>query len=136
MVWVDSTNHVTIWDISNAKVTNTVALNGLDGQEWRLQGVGNFLGDTNSDLLWISNSGAVNYWEVNGSQVTSFIVNAPTGNSLQLDSGTQAQSLTHIAALLNQFSAAFGASSGAGPLVVPPSQVARGETQTLTGPQH
>jgi hypothetical protein len=88
IVWADSTNHVTISETTNGHVTNTVALNGLDGLEWHLQGVGKFAGDTNSDLLWVSNSGAVHIWEVNGANVQEIPVTAPTGSSLQLKPGT------------------------------------------------
>jgi hypothetical protein len=88
IVWVDNTNHVTISETSNGHVTNTVALNGLDGPEWHLVGVGKFAGDINSDLLWVSNSGAANIWEVNGGSVTEIPINVPTGSTLQLKPGT------------------------------------------------
>ena len=88
IVWVDSTNHVTISETSNGHVTNTVKLNGLDGSEWHLQGVGKFAGDANSDLLWVSDSGAANIWEVNGGSVTELPINVPTGSTLQLKPGT------------------------------------------------
>jgi FG-GAP-like repeat len=92
IVWVDDTNHVTIWEMSGGH-TNTVSLNGLDGTNWHLQGVGNFAGDAKSDLLWInSNNGAVNIWEVNGSSVTEIPVNAPTGSVLGLRAVAQTQS--------------------------------------------
>ena len=89
---MDSTNHVTIWEMNNGHVASTVNLNGLDGLDWHLQGVGNFAGDANSDLLWVSNSGAVNTWEVNGANVTEIPLNAPTGSSLGLKVGTASQS--------------------------------------------
>jgi hypothetical protein len=92
IVWVDSTNHVTIWEMSNGHIANTVKLNGLDGLEWHLEGVGNFAGDANSDLLWVNNTGVVNAWEVNGATVNVIPVNAPTGSALQLKAGTQSQS--------------------------------------------
>jgi hypothetical protein len=91
-VWLDRANHVTIWEMNNGHIANTVNLNGLDGLEWHLQGVGNFAADANSDLLWISNTGAVHIWEVNGANVQEIPVNAPTGSSLGLKSGTQAPS--------------------------------------------
>jgi hypothetical protein len=84
IVWVDANNHVTIWEMSNGHIANTVSLNGLDGTDWHLKGAGNLAGDANSDLLWInSNTGAVNIWEVNGANVTEIPVNAPTGSTLQ-----------------------------------------------------
>jgi hypothetical protein len=88
IVWLDSTNHVTISEMSNGHVANTVQLNGLDGPEWHLEGVGNFAGHPNSDLLWVSDSGAVHIWEVNGANVLDVPVTAPTGSSLQLKAGT------------------------------------------------
>jgi hypothetical protein len=91
IVWVDATNHVTIWEMTNGHIANTLHLNGLDGSEWRLQGVGNFAGDANSDLLWVSNTGAVHIWEVNGASVTELPVSAPTGSPLTLQAGTQSQ---------------------------------------------
>jgi hypothetical protein len=92
IVWVDSTNHVTIWEINNGHVANTVNLNGLDGLEWHLQGIGNFAGDANSDLLWVSDSGAANIWKVNGGSVIETPLNVPTGSSLGLKDGTLSQS--------------------------------------------
>jgi hypothetical protein len=74
--------------MSNGHVTNTVALNGLDGLEWHLMGVGKFAGDANSDLLWVSDSGAARIWEVNGASVTEIPLNVPTGSTLQLKPGT------------------------------------------------
>jgi hypothetical protein len=92
MVWVDSTNHVTIWQMNNGQIANTVNLNGLDGLEWHLQGVGNFAGDPNSDLLWVSDSGAANIWKVTGGSVIETPLNVPTGSSLGLKDGTPSQS--------------------------------------------
>jgi Domain of unknown function (DUF4347)/FG-GAP-like repeat len=90
IVWVDNTNHVTIWEMSGGHIAKTLNLNGLDGTDWHLEGVGNFAGDTNSDLLWVSKStGAMNIWEVNGSSVTEIPLNVPTGSTLQLKAGTQ-----------------------------------------------
>jgi hypothetical protein len=50
-----------------------------------------FPSDTNSDLLWISNSGAVNIWVVNGANVQVIPVSAPTGSTLGLNSAAQSQ---------------------------------------------
>jgi hypothetical protein len=98
IVWVDANNHVTIWEMSNGRIANTVSLNGADGLAWHLEGVGNFAGDANSDLLWInSNTGAVNIWEVNGSSVTEIPVNAPTGSPLTLQAGAQSQAAAQAA---------------------------------------
>jgi VCBS repeat protein len=87
IVWVDSTNHVTIWQTNNGHVANVVTLNGLDGTEWHLEGVGNFANDANSDLLWVNNAGAVHIWEVNGSNAAEISMAAPTGDTLQLHGG-------------------------------------------------
>jgi hypothetical protein len=76
--------------MSNGQLANTVHLNGLDGPEWHLEGVGKFAGHAGSDLLWINNTtGAVNIWEVSGSKVSEIPVSAPTGNPLTLKAGTQ-----------------------------------------------
>jgi hypothetical protein len=93
VVWVNGTNHVQIWQMNHGKLADVITPNGLDGTEWHLEGVGNFVaGDANSDLLWISDSGAVNIWGVNGSQVRSTIPDAPTGSTLQLGNSTTANS--------------------------------------------
>jgi hypothetical protein len=84
IVWVDDTNHVTIWEMSNGQVANTVKLNGLDGLNWHLKGVGNFAGDANSDLLWISDTGAVDVWRVSGANVSAGSMSSPGGGNLQL----------------------------------------------------
>jgi hypothetical protein len=87
VVWVNSvTNHVQIWQMQNGQVANIVNPSGLDGTEWHLEAVGSFEGDANSDLLWISNSGAVSVWEINSSSVQAISVSAPAGDTLQLSS--------------------------------------------------
>jgi hypothetical protein len=84
IVWVDSTDHVKIWQMNNGTLAHVITPNGLDGTEWHLEGVSNFAGD--SDLLWISDSGAVHIWEINGTSVAEIPMNAPTGDTLQLKS--------------------------------------------------
>jgi hypothetical protein len=108
IVWVDDTNHVTIWEMSGGQIAKSVSLNGLDGTNWHLQGVGSFAGDANSDLLWVDkNTGAANIWKVNGSSVSESPVNAPTGSSLQLNAGLQPQAAAAPLTLSNptQFAA-------------------------------
>jgi hypothetical protein len=112
IVWVDNTNHVTIWDINNGNIASSTQLNGLDGPEWHLAAVGNFSNipsDTNSDLLWISNSGAVNIWVVNGANVQEIPVSAPTGSTLGLTNAAQSQAQP-----------AIQTAPAAGPLAPPP----------------
>jgi FG-GAP-like repeat/RTX calcium-binding nonapeptide repeat (4 copies) len=86
IVWVDNTNKVTIWEMSNGQVARTVSLNGLDGLNWHLEGVGNFTGDANSDLMWISDTGRVDVWQVSGASVSSGLMPSPGGSNLQLAS--------------------------------------------------
>jgi hypothetical protein len=81
---LDGTNHVQIWQMKHGQLADVIAPSGLDGTEWHLEGVGNFAGDANSDLLWINNSGAAHIWEINGSGVREIPMNAPTGAALQL----------------------------------------------------
>jgi hypothetical protein len=90
VVWVDSSNHVQIWQMANGRVANVITPNGLDGTTWHLEAVGNFAGDANSDLLWMNSSGGVDLWEISGAQVHDFLMSAPTGNSLQLSGTTGA----------------------------------------------
>jgi FG-GAP-like repeat len=90
VVWVDTSNHVQIWQMANGRVANVITPSGLDGTNWHLEGVGNFAGDANSDLLWINDSGAVDLWEINGAQVHDFLMSAPTGNTLLLSGTTGA----------------------------------------------
>jgi hypothetical protein len=87
IVWVDAANHVTIRQMSNGHLANTVDFNGRDGSEWHLRGVGNFAGDANSDLLWVSNTGAVNIWKVNGANITEVQGNVSAGGSQQPQAG-------------------------------------------------
>jgi hypothetical protein len=107
----------------NGNIAKTVALNGLDGSEWHLQGVGNFAGDLNSDLMWISNSGASNIWEVNGPNVHEIPLNVPTGSSLQLKAATQSQS---AATTERGFALTIQPTSAASPTASDPAQLARG----------
>jgi FG-GAP-like repeat len=114
IVWVDSTNHVTIWEMRGGHLANTVSLNGLDGLAWHLEGVGKFANDGNSDLLWISDSGALHTWAVNGTGVNEIPISAPIGNHLQLQAGTQAPSTAPAVASLTMSAPqpSMGAESG------------------------
>jgi FG-GAP-like repeat len=85
IVWVDSSNHVQIWQMVNGQIANVVNPLGLDGSDWHLEGIGNFGGDPNSDLLWINNSGAAHIWQISGTQVREIPLSAPTGDSLVLN---------------------------------------------------
>ncbi len=61
--------------------------------EWHLAAVGNFAGDANSDLLWISTSGAASLWEIQGSSVHAVSLSAPMGPNLQLSSSVTVSSV-------------------------------------------
>ena len=91
IVWVNSvTNYVQIWQMQNGKIANIITPSGLDGTEWHLEAVGNFAGDANSDLLWISNSGAASIWKINGTSVQAISMNAPIGDTLQFSNSPSA----------------------------------------------
>jgi FG-GAP-like repeat/Subtilase family len=85
-----TTNHVQIWQMQNGEIADFINPSGLDGLEWHLEAVGNFAGDGNSDLLWISNSGATSIWEIHGSSTQVISVSAPVGDTLQLGNSVTA----------------------------------------------
>ena len=93
-----NTNHVQIWQMQNGAIADIINPSGLYGTEWHLEAVGNFLGDANSDLLWISNSGAASIWEILGTSVQAISVSAPTGDTLQLNGSVTASAAQQQAA--------------------------------------
>jgi hypothetical protein len=114
IVWVDNTNHVTVWDMSsNGHIASAIQLNATEGPDWHLAAVGNFSNipsDINSDLLWVNSStGAAHLWVVNGANVQIIPVSAPTGSALGLNTPAQSQAQP-----------AFHAAATTGPLTPQP----------------
>ena len=92
IVWVDTSNHVMIWQMTNGVISSVVNPSGLDGTEWHLDAVADFTGDGKSDLLWLRADGTAQIWQINGTQaVTSSLVNGPGDDTLQLSSGAAPQ---------------------------------------------
>jgi hypothetical protein len=49
----------------NVKAEGTV-VHAPVTNDWHVQGIGDFNGDTNSDILWRHDSGQVYFWEMDG----------------------------------------------------------------------
>jgi hypothetical protein len=129
IVWVDNTNHVTVWDMSTTgHIASAIQLNATEGPDWHLAAVGNFSNipsDINSDLLWVNNSGAAHLWVVNGANVQVIPVSAPTGSTLGPNAAAQSQS---------QSAALHTAAASSPPAPQPPTQpLILASTPTLIG---
>jgi hypothetical protein len=81
IVWVDTSNNVQIWHMSNGQITRFVTPNGHDGTEWQLQGVGDFTNSGSSQLLWLDGKGNAQIWRIDGVQVSVLSTTAPAGTA-------------------------------------------------------
>jgi hypothetical protein len=78
IVWVDTSNDVQIWQMTNGQVAQIVRPNATLGTGWTLQGVGDYTGSGSSELLWTNSNGDNVIWQVNGTAVTQLTVNPVT----------------------------------------------------------
>ncbi len=74
VLWRDNSGDLALWQMQEAQVANACSLGNVSAN-WLVQGVGDFNGDGNLDILWRdSNTGTVAIWLlVNGCQVQSSI---------------------------------------------------------------
>ena len=71
ILWRDTAGDIALWGVQSGQVTSSTGL-GTVTSNFVVQGVGDFNGDGNMDVLWRdTNSGAVSIWFTNGAQVTS-----------------------------------------------------------------
>ena len=71
ILWRDSAGDVALWGVRNGQVTSSSAL-GTVTSNFVVQGIGDFNGDGNIDILWRdTNTGVLSIWFTNGTQVTS-----------------------------------------------------------------
>ena len=71
ILWRDSAGDIALWSVQNGQVTSSHGL-GTVTANFVLQGIGDFNGDGNADILWRdTNSGTLSIWFTNGAQVTS-----------------------------------------------------------------
>ena len=84
IVWVDTSNHVQIWNMNGGQIGQFVNPDGHFGTEWHLEAVGNFTGGGDSDLLWVTETGATAIWRLDDAHVSAFQVSAPIGDYLLL----------------------------------------------------
>ncbi len=65
-----------LWLGSGTGLTESVVPGASMGAAWTADGVGDFNGDGNADLLWTNASGQAAIWEMNGSSLAGFGVSA------------------------------------------------------------
>ena len=71
IVWRDSAGDIALWGVRNGQVTSSSGL-GTVTSNFVVQGVGDFNGDGNIDILWRdTTSGTLSIWFTNGTQVIS-----------------------------------------------------------------
>ncbi len=70
---VSSGGAVDLWVTNGTQVSSTAFVGSVGPNSgWTIQGVGDFTGDGNADILWQnSTTGAVNLWEMDGSTIVS-----------------------------------------------------------------
>ena len=72
--WTDSGN-VAVWTMNDTQVTaadylrSGTAIIGRPGPDWHVIGARDFDGDSKTDLLWRTDSGALAIWEMDGTQL-------------------------------------------------------------------
>jgi len=70
ILWRDTAGDIALWAVQNGQVTGSHGL-GTVASNFVVQGIGDFNGDGNADILWRdTNSGTLSIWYTNGSQVT------------------------------------------------------------------
>jgi hypothetical protein len=70
ILWRDTAGDIALWAVQNGQVTGSHGL-GTVTSNFVVQGIGDFNGDGNADILWRdTNSGTLSIWYTNGSQVT------------------------------------------------------------------
>jgi FG-GAP-like repeat len=68
ILWRHDSGQTYIWEMNtlqNVKAEGTIA-HAAVGNDWQIQGAGDFDGDAKSDILWRHDSGQVYIWEMNG----------------------------------------------------------------------
>jgi FG-GAP-like repeat len=72
--WRDNDYNYAMWNVTGAPSAMVITSGGLGNvpSNWSIQGVGDFYGDGNVDILWRdSNTGTVAIWNMNGFQVSA-----------------------------------------------------------------
>ncbi|MFL6799899.1 MAG: G1 family glutamic endopeptidase [Xanthobacteraceae bacterium] len=79
--WRNNTGDIAMWNVANGQLASAVILGNVAGN-WVVQGIGDFNGDGNTDLLWRdSNTGTVAIWFLSESMsVTSAVSIATVAN--------------------------------------------------------
>ena len=71
ILWRDNVGDIALWGVQNGQVTTSSGL-GTVTSNFVVQGIGDFNGDGDLDLLWRdANTGVLSIWFTNGAQVTS-----------------------------------------------------------------
>ncbi len=75
VLWRNTDGTLADWTMNGAVITSSATLNqgGVavkPDASWSVAGVGDFDGDTRSDILWRNTSGEVAVWQMNGSTIT------------------------------------------------------------------
>ena len=80
-----STGDVGMWVMNGANVVSTVDF-GPVPSNWKIAGIGDFDGNTSTDILWRDTSGNVGVWLLNGTQImsTGVVANVPLNWSVAL----------------------------------------------------
>jgi FG-GAP-like repeat len=71
VLWRHDSGQVYIWEMMNGfqtKAEGAVAHAAVTN-DWHIQGIGEFNGDFESDILWRHDSGQVYFWEMDGVQI-------------------------------------------------------------------
>jgi hypothetical protein len=102
--------------MANGVVTQYITPVAHDGTEWNLASVNDFLGNTNSDLLWLRSDGTANIWQINGNQIQTSLLPGPAGDTLQFQASADPSSVQSNATTAGPSGLGFGAGSPADPL--------------------
>ena len=65
-------NVIALGGIMNGTLSYWAVLNGVDTNEWRLAGIGDYNGDGTDDIAWCNSGNLAGYWQINDMQQTGW----------------------------------------------------------------
>jgi FG-GAP-like repeat len=88
ILWRNDDGSVVLWQMNGLNLLSKSNLNPYPvvDNSWKITGIGDFNGDTKSDILWRNDNGSVDIWLMNGSNVlsTSFVSSVENSSKISV----------------------------------------------------